>query len=40
MDSTDVLALGALLSQLPDRDSYLRAVSQQLYRLVPGGDVL
>lgn len=40
MDVDALLALGSLLSQLPDRTSYLQTVRQQLLRLIPADDVL
>jgi DNA-binding CsgD family transcriptional regulator len=40
MDLDDVLALGARLSQLPDRNAYLHAARNEIAQLVPGDDVL
>ena len=40
MNFDDVLRFGSMLSQLPDRDTYLRVVRGELARLIPGDDVL
>ena len=40
MNFDDVLRFGSMLSQLPDRATYLRVVRDELARLIPGDDVL
>lgn len=40
MDFDDVLALGSRLSQLPDRNTYLLAVRNEISTLIPGDNVL
>lgn len=40
MDYDDVMALGSLLSRMPDRAAYRNAAREQLMRLIPADDVL